>query len=255
MVSAMWRSDWTVWAIKSAPWAAALTAHLIALPVIVFWTDLPGGRKEEKITLIALEALSFAEDEPEPVAPVPEPEPRPEPERVALSENTPAPESVAQTQSDGPAPLTSSAPPPDLSISAPRPDILTSKGDIPPPPVYTPPSVSPTQKTLQALSCNRLGKNDLRAECQTSSDGALPEQFAITAPEGWQTIEIGPNPFETAVDKLARKQYAGRSTPYSLRQTNSSDHQHANPFAGVQSSAERDLTGRVNASPDPVWGD
>lgn len=246
----MMQWGWKDWAVKTGPWAIAFTAHALALPILLFGTTGPKEESAEKVTIIALESLVFEEDEPEPVVSEPTPEPEPETVEEPLSQ---AQAIKAETSQNAPSQAQAQALP-DLSITAPSPDIITSKGAIPPPPVYAPPNTR-TQRTLQALSCNRLGKRDLRPECQTGGKDDRPGQLAITAPDGWQNTEIGPNPFETALDKLARKQYADRSTPYSLRQANTSDHQHANPFAGTQSSAERDLTGRVNASPDPVWGD
>jgi len=126
-------------------------------------------------------------------------------------------------------------------------------------PIPTPGSVSQgdfeaTQKTLLTLKCLKLAGERNNPECTDLRDAARDGGRSVRPP-GWTPVELGENPFETSLDRLKRKQYKDRSTPYSLTQTKSSDHQHANPFFGTQNSAEKDLTGRVRATPDPVWGD
>ena len=104
------------------------------------------------------------------------------------------------------------------------------------------------------MRCNRLGQRDPPPECdpwnseQAGFDMARPERE-------WVAEELPDNPFASAMERFAERQYERNGTSYALTQTQNNDHQHANPFAGSQTSAERDLTGRVNASTDPVWGD
>lgn len=112
------------------------------------------------------------------------------------------------------------------------------------------------QNTLRNLSCLRLGQSLKQPECSQDMVSAQAGPLEMQQPAFWETTPITENPFASALDIFTAKQYADRTTPYSIYQPKSAKHQHANPFfSPIQSSAQRDLTGSLNSSPDPVWGD
>ncbi len=112
------------------------------------------------------------------------------------------------------------------------------------------------QNTLRAFSCLRLGQTEWRPECEEFQRNGCDEIVLSKPSDDFAPSPDMPNPFETRFDRFTAGQYADTSTPYTLFQSKTNDHQHASPFASPSlSSAERDLSGRINALPDPVWGD
>ncbi|GEM_PF-4988070 len=110
------------------------------------------------------------------------------------------------------------------------------------------------RRLLQGFHCARLTQAD-DPECDTFAKDQLPDELQLVQPGFEPQQPLGENPFASTLDKFAQRQYEDKTTTYSRYAPRTNDHQHANPFSGSQSSAERDLTGSLNSSPDPVFGD
>lgn len=112
-----------------------------------------------------------------------------------------------------------------------------------------------TQNILQGIRCARLSETfNYDPDCRDAEIEELPNSLVLTQP-GLGPVRAGPNPFATSLDQFKEQQYQDQSTTYSLPGLKANDHQHSNPFSSAQTSAERDLTGDLNSSPDPVFGD
>lgn len=262
--------EWKGLVRQTLPYLAAAGGHVLLFALFFLMPRSPSPAARQEPFVISLKTLVLPDPDPKPESQEPETSTLPEnlteqqiqpksvrPEKPKHSpdiepdfehaEARTQPDTSGQKASAGPAEVTALG---DNESQAPR------SGALPPIASQGPPSSEEkARNTLQALSCLRLNQTDYRPECDEHQKSNHTGQFALTAPDGWQNVELGPNPYETALDRFSQRQNESRATPYSQYQAKSSDHQHANPFSGSQSSAERDLTGNVNAFPDPVWGD
>ncbi len=247
----MWAQSGQNWHVKAAPTLIAAGLHIAGISVAI---GLSGtNRAPLPVPVVTVLSLKNIEIAPEPPPPPPEEAQTPQANHTEAGKAKPATGKPArQEKSDD-----GVQPQPKADLPKVSNDLANQMASNPltlPLSISESPELEAAQKTLEALKCLQLGEDKRDPLCAGFAARYSLGNEALSLP-GWSPVEIGPNPFASALDAFADKQFVDRSTPYSLSQSKAANHQHANPFAGTQSSAERDLTGRVNASPDPIWND